>query len=195
MELTPNVNSASRLSDVSGLLWMLKMADQRVDTQEFTSLLVNISDKITNHGSAYFATHCAAALIGAEDYSGYNTFRHSINVFRSNYKHHDIVKQYESFALNMMDSLTAFSLDDFSLATSKLFDVRDEVLALGGSQTQHEFYYRLLYTSMLKMKDRSAEKRLLCLLNERCGFRDLPPSVQSLYDKLKDLAERSERNR
>ena len=123
-KLADQVNSASRLSDACALLWSLRMSSQIVDNAEFTQLLTKVSDKITDHGCAYFATHFAAALLGAEDYSGYNTFRHSVNNFTSKYKEHDIVKKYEDFGLSMMDSVTAYSLDDYSLATDKVYSVQ-----------------------------------------------------------------------
>ncbi|XP_075251801.1 tetratricopeptide repeat protein 38-like [Convolutriloba macropyga] len=182
--LIDQVVSASQMSDACALLWSLRFANHKVDNADFTKLLVKMSDKITEHGSPYFATHFAAALIGAEDYSGYNTFRHSVNNFMSNFKEHDIVQKYESFGLNMMDSITAYSLEDFQIASNKMAEVQDGILTFGGSQTQREFYYQLMYSSMLKMRMRSKDKQLFCSLNSRTGYRSLPPSAQRLYDEL-----------
>ncbi len=191
-DLIPQVNTASAMNDVSGLLWMLKMADRRVDTQDFATMLTNLNDKITNHGSAYFATHFGACFIGAEDQAGYKTYRDSVNDFMKNYRHHDVVKEYDSFALDMLDSLEAFSQKDFALASSKIYEVRDELVSLGGSQTQRELYYRLMYTSLSKMEDKSANKRLLGLLNERSRFRELPPTAQKMHDQLKEMFQMSD---
>ena len=84
-----------------------------------------MNDKITDHSSAYFATHFAAALLGAEDYTGYHTFRHSVDVFLAKYKDNSIVNNYKTVGLKVMDAFTSFAMGDYETSASISYGFRD----------------------------------------------------------------------
>ena len=78
--LIPLADSAKALSDVSGLLCCV--ADRRVETQNFSQLLLGLNDEIMNHGNAYFATQFGACYLGAEDVPGYKNYSESRFFYR-----------------------------------------------------------------------------------------------------------------
>lgn len=185
-DLLDQITSASRMSDACALLWKLRMFNQKVENSSFTKILIRMNDKITDHSSAYFATHFAAALLGAEDFTGYHTFRHSLDVFLAKFKDNSIVNNYKTVGLKVMDAFTSFAMEDYETSASISYGFRDRLLEIGGSEAQKEFYLNLIYQSLHKMGKYDADVRLLCLINERACHREITPSLKEIKSAIEN---------
>ncbi|XP_075247688.1 tetratricopeptide repeat protein 38-like [Convolutriloba macropyga] len=184
-KLIDSVDKKAALSDTCGLLWSIKMANHTVNKSSFSKLVQKMGDKMNNHGPAFFDTHFAAAMIGAEDYDALKTFRKSVDTFVHDFSHHDVVKKYETFGFSVMDSFEAYSYQDYSTAFAKMYDVEHEIFSAGGTQTQREIFQKLTYSSMEKMETEEMDKCLLGMLNQRATYRALPPSSEQKRQQLK----------
>ena len=80
----------------------------------------------------------------------------------------------------MIQAMQCFADGDYEGAANKAYDVRDEFLTAGGSEAQKDFLHYLLFYALKKQDFPEPRTRLTCLLNERSGYRTLPPIIAKM---------------